>query len=218
MAMTYDNMRHRYADAQGTASAGPVVHIHYPSNDTCDAAELEQSSPCENLEERVNALEEAVAVLISDEPDNEPVPDESDERRPTTLPREQWSDSQDLPDDDAGSGGAKNRGIPSGPSSPKIDVPASRLPDIAEINRRNTAFWSGALTNQYSPGQGNSINEAARLSDTPRQLDRGKVFGVTSDALRQGNMYRAQREATNKKLASISEANARFYGKQGGRQ
>jgi hypothetical protein len=67
----------------------------------------------------------------------------------------------------------------------------------------------------YQPNATGSINEAARLSRTDKTLDPGRLWGATADAMHRAEFYKQQRLATNKQLASISEANAKFYGKQG---
>lgn len=199
------------------------VHVHIHSQDA-----LDDGSCCEDLMDRVNTLENAVAQIIDaeDGSDEDPMPDDTEDdeavvvrRRPVRpLPRENWSDqaakTSDQEDDDAGSGGAKNRGIP---STPKIDVPESKLPDIGEINARNQAFWAGALTNKNpGPNSAGSLDVEKRLSNTMKQLAPGRTFGITSDQVAQGKAYRAQTARQAKLVAAIEAKNAAFY-RRGGR-
>ena len=159
--------------------------------------------------------------MREDGSDEDPMPDDTEDdeavvvrRRPVRpLPRENWSDqaakTSDQEDDDAGSGGAKNRGIP---STPKIDVPESKLPDIGEINARNQAFWAGALTNKNpGPNSAGSLDVEKRLSNTMKQLAPGRTFGITSDQVAQGKAYRAQTARQAKLVAAIEAKNAAFY-------
>jgi hypothetical protein len=205
-------------DAVAPPNDGVHVHFH-------DIAELEQSSPCENLEERVNTLEEAVAMLVSDEGDNEQNEQEATDASvqpglstsfkvnnsaEAALGRVQKEENERIRQTLPG----HNRNTFDEPPGREADIPASKLPDIAEINRRNTAFWSGALTNKYTPNQGGSIDGPARLSDTPKQLDRGKTFGTQDDRT---EFYRQQAARQARLVQQIEQKNRAFYARRGGR-
>jgi hypothetical protein len=150
---TTDNVRKRYvADAFASVAEG--------------------SCSCDDLLDRISTLEMAVANMIPQQED----PDLGGNGEP--LPRSQWpnaqaTDAREMPDDDAGSGGAKNRGIP---SQPKVFAPGSGLPDAGDANRRNPG--PGALVNEYTgPNSDGNIDVPARFSKTPKVMQQ-KTFGV----------------------------------------
>jgi hypothetical protein len=227
MVMTYDNVHdHASPAAQRRlaqvrdAAAAPANGIHLHIHDQ----EAVEHSCCAETEDRVANLERAVTILAHDRGYIDAADDAGLDPHRHVMSAEETEElrrrtaDEAQPDDDyvdAGTG-AKNRGIPA--SKPKIDVPPSKLPDIADINRKNQAFSAGGLSNNYSgPSSDGGFEVSSRLSTTPKVLDPGKTFGVTADSKRQGQFYAAQQQRTARLVQAIEAKNKAFYAKRGDR-
>jgi hypothetical protein len=56
--------------------------------------------------------------------------------------------------------------------------------------------------------------EPSRLSITPKQLDRGRTWGVNDSTLNQAKVYRAQTARANQLVEMIQRKNAASYGRK----
>jgi len=188
MVMTFDNMRHRYADQEIPKAnlskpapvnylrehareddAGPPngthVHVHYPSEDTCVA----------DVADRLADVEDAVAKIVEDHY-------RFDEAGPAPLINQSgWN--------------TKGHTLTGGSQS----LPPS----------------STAAGPEYMPNAAGSIDEPTRQSFTPKQLDPGKLWGATTDAMYRAEVYKHQMRQTNAAINSIQAKNAAFYAKRG---
>lgn len=245
MVMTFDNMRHRYADGEipkaNLSKPAPVnwlkenareddvgppggthVHIHPPVED-CTADEETQ--------DRLSNVEHAIVRLVHDHYDIDAWggaggPDDATEGsqagyRPVRHgPAESPPEHGDYQTGYAGEAFAK----------PSHDT----LPSTPEsINAANKAFWNtgertltggsqslppnsnAASSGGYLPSQAGSINQERVLSTTSRTLDPGKAWGTSDAALKRGQIYNRQRLATNAQISSMQAKLDAFY-KRGG--
>jgi hypothetical protein len=184
MVMTFDNMRHRYADGEipkGNLSrpapvnwlkenareddAGPPggthVHIH-PVEDACSA----------ETEDRLANVEDAVARIVQDHY-------RFDEAGPAPLINQ-------------GGWNTKGHTLTGGSQS---------LPP-------NSTAASGP---EYMPNAAGSIDEPTRQSFTPKQLDPGKTWGATADAMQRAEVYKHQMRQTNATINAIQAKNDAYY-------
>jgi hypothetical protein len=211
---------HRYIDADPEERQAEALEK------LADIEELKQmSGTCDDIHdvvERLRALEQAVAVLATEGEEGEgeeaPTEDLGDPRLAAASP---VAKKPRLP--------AAPKGTSDGPPGREADIPSSRLPSIEDINAANRAFWSSkghtttggsgslppnstaASSGGYLPNQAGTIGET--MSETRNSLDQGKRFGVTADSLKRGEVYRHQRIAANRVVASINQLNAKFYGR-----
>ncbi len=214
----------------------PTYHLHI--HDADPGAPVDP-----DLLDRVDALENAVAVLAAQEcgngegeeyrePGEEPPMEEGGGGFPGANTEDPNGDYQD-------GGPARRPYIPGDRPRNTTDEP-SPPPSPSAINEKNAnaisrGLWGGqghtttggsqsvppnsnrAEGAEYQPNQQGTISEASRFSRTDRTLNSGRVFGVDAASLQAGRMHARATAAVNKQINSINDANKRFYARKGGR-